>query len=488
MHSTIRFSLKQSRPDAILTATMFKPLTILLALSATLHAQLPADTESKVAAIATKVLADTGVPSASVGIVQNGSIVYTHAFGLASLKPAKPADAAMAYPIGSISKQFTSTAALLLQQQGKLSIDDPVAKYFPELTRAGDITLRNLMTMTSGYEDFAPQDYSIPAWYQPRQPIDTIHEWATKPLDFEPGTQYQYSNTNYVLLALIIEKVTGKPFYQYLREAVLNPARLPDVFNAYTDREKLQVTGYQSYALQPPRVLPLEAASWYFGDGELAMPTASLLTWDLTLINQSLLSSASYKEMETPFMFKDGKPSTYGLGLHIPTLDSHNGHRELEHSGEVGGYVAENIVLPDDKLAIVVLTNEVASEAAGQIANQILALLLPEAMHAKPKPVPDTVAQQLPAILASFAKGQIDRSLFTANCNSYFTADTLSDYRATVAPLGPATKVERVQTNQRGGMTFGLYLVTFGGGATLTLDTYTLPDGKIEQLLILSKN
>ncbi len=468
---------------------MLKSITVLLTLAVanTLHAQLPADTEAKVAAIATKVLADTGVPSASVGIVQNGAIVYTHAFGMANLKPAKPADAAMAYPIGSISKQFTATAALLLQQQGKLSIDDPVAKYFPELTRAGDITLRNLMTMTSGYEDFAPQDYSIPAWYQPRKPIDTIHEWATKPLDFEPGTQYQYSNTNYVLLALIIEKVTGEPFYQYLREAVLNPARLPDVFNAYTDREKLQVTGYQSFALQPPRVLPLEAPSWYFGDGELAMPTASLLTWDLTLIHQTLLSAASYKEMETPYVLKDGKPSTYGLGLHIPPLESHNGHRELEHSGEVGGYVAENIVFPDDKLAIVVLTNEVASEAAGQIGNQVLALLLPEAIHIKPHPAPDPVTLQLPGILASFAKGQIDRSLFTANCNSYFSAEALSDYKSTLAPLGTVTKVDRVQTNQRGGMTFGLYLITFSSGSTLTLDTYTLPDGKIEQLLILSK-
>jgi CubicO group peptidase (beta-lactamase class C family) len=466
---------------------MQKSLLLLLALTTTVRAQLPTETESKVAAIATKVLSDTGVPSASVGIVQNGAIVYTHAFGLANLKPARPADAAMAYPIGSISKQFTSTAALLLQQQGKLSIDDPVAKYFPELTRAGEITLRNLMTMTSGYEDFAPQDYSIPAWYQPRRPIDTIHEWATKPLDFEPGTQYQYSNTNYVLLALILERVTGKPFYQFLRESVLNPARLPDVFNAYTDREKLQVTGYQSFALQPPRVLPLEAASWYFGDGELAMPAASLLTWDLTIINQTLLSPASYKEMETPFLFKDGKPSTYGLGLHIPTLASHNGHRELEHSGEVGGYVAENIVLPDDKLAIVVLTNQVASDAASQIGNQLLALLLPEAVHAKPHPAPDAVAQQLPSILAKLASGKIDRSLFTANCNSYFSTEALSDFRTTLAPLGTVTRAERVQTSQRGGMTFGLYLITFSSGSTLTLDTYTLPDGKIEQLLILSK-
>ena len=247
--------------------------------SASANAQITHDTELKIADIANKVLQSTGVPSASIGVVQNGKIVYTGAFGLASIKPEKPAEPTMAYPIGSISKQFTATAVLLLQQQGKLSIDDPVAKYFPKLTRAKDVKLRNLMTMTSGYEDFAPQDYSIPAWYQPRDPAVTVREWAGKPLDFEPGSQYQYSNTNYVLLALIVEKVTGKPFYKFLRETVLDPAHLQGVFNAYTDREKLRVLGYTSYALQPPRVLPLEAPSWYFGDGELAMPASTLLTW-----------------------------------------------------------------------------------------------------------------------------------------------------------------------------------------------------------------
>ena len=159
------------------------------------------------------------MPSASIGIAVDGKIAYTEAFGAARLGTpggvlTLPARADMAYPIGSVSKQFTATAVLLLQQQGKLSIDDPVAKYFPDLTRANEVRLRDLMTMTSGYEDFAPQDYSIPAWYQPHRPIDTIREWATKPLDFTPGTDHQYSNTNYVLLALILEKITGEPYMQ----------------------------------------------------------------------------------------------------------------------------------------------------------------------------------------------------------------------------------------------------------------------------------
>jgi D-alanyl-D-alanine carboxypeptidase len=417
--------------------------------------------------------------------------VYARAFGMARIAPSLAAEADMAYPIGSISKQFTATAVLLLEEQGKLSVDDPVSKYFPELTRAGEVKLRNLMTMTSGYEDFAPQDYSIPAWYKPEDPAATVKEWAGKALDFDPGTQWQYSNTNYVLLALIVEKVTGEPFYQYLREHVLGPAGLntapdasgPDAaFNAYTDRERLKTTGYVSYALQPPRVLPLEAAGWYFGDGELAMPATALLRWDTTFMNQSILKPASYREMETPFVTKDGKNTGYGLGVRV---SDHHGHRELEHGGEVGGYVAENIVFPEDKLAIVVLTNEVASNAAATIGLRLTELLLPAAAPAEA--APDPVAEMLPGILAGLAQGQLDRAKFTANCNAYFSAEAIADFKATLAPLGAVKSVYRTRTQLRGGMLYSAYRVVFGDGTTLMMNTYTLADGKIEQFLITGK-
>jgi CubicO group peptidase (beta-lactamase class C family) len=458
-------------------------LVVLLGVASAAPAQLTPDAEKQVAAIAESVLKDTGVPSASVGIVVDGKVAYARAFGMARVAPPLAASADMAYPIGSISKQFTSTAVLLLQEQGKLSIDDPVAKYFPALTRAKDVKLRNLMTMTSGYEDFAPQDYSIPAWYKPRNPADTVKEWAGKPLDFEPDTEWQYSNTNYVLLSLIVEKVTGEPLYQFLREHVLDAAGLGDAaFNAYTDRDRLKTTGYISYALQAPRVLPLEAPGWYFGDGELAMPAVTLLKWDLGIIHQSILKPESYTQFETAFVTKDGKDTEYGLGVkvHHP-----NGHLELQHGGEVGGYVANNIVFPNDKVAIVVLTNEVASSAAATIGTQITALVLPGAVTAEA--APDAVADALPGILASFAEGKIDRTLFTANCNAYFSAEALADFKATVAPLGAVKSVYRTRTALRGGMTFGEYRVVFADGTTLVMNTYNWPDGKIEQFLITGK-
>ncbi|MGA8940741.1 MAG: serine hydrolase domain-containing protein [Acidobacteriaceae bacterium] len=466
----------------LLTATLLAATTI----SAQAQ-QLPADTAAKVAAIAQKVLADTGVPSASVGIVQNGHIVYTQAFGLARVTPPISAEASMAYPIGSISKQFTATAVLILEQEGKLSLQDPVSKFFPELTRASEVKIINLLTHTSGYQDYAPQDYTIPAWKLPGNPLAIVHEFAGKPLDFDPGTQWQYSNTNFVLAALIVQKVSGEPFAKFLRDHVLKPAHLDDVLNLNVDQAKLQVTGYMRYALAPISPAALEAPGWYFGDGDLAMPVAQLLTWDLTLINQSVLTPASYKQMETPYILSDGKDSHYGLGMDVITQ---NGRRILEHSGEVGGFVAENIVFPEDHAAIAVLTNQEASEAASEIARQIAPLILTTNSAAPANSATETAqafAPQLQTILTGLQKGNIDRTLFTPDCNDYFDPTAMAAYQSSLTPLGSITTVTTGRASLRGGMTFSSYRVAFSNGATIIVTVYLEPDGKIEQLLVIGK-
>lgn len=446
------------------------------------QAQLPAGADSKIATVVEKVLHDSGVPSASVGIVQNGRIVYTHAFGSARLQPPLPANAEMAYPIGSISKQFTATAVLLLQQDGKLKLTDPVARFFPELTRANEVTLLNLLTMTSGYQDYAPQDYTIPAWKLPGDPLKIVHEFASKPLDFEPGTQWQYSNTNFVLAALIVQKASGMPFAQFLRERVLAPAGLQHVLNLNQEQAQLQVTGYMRNALAPLRPAVLEAPGWYFGDGDLAMPVASLLQWDLTIINRSLLAPQSYKDFETSRPLKNGHDPQYGLGTFVTT---EHGHRVLEHSGEVGGFVAENIVYPDDGMAVAVLTNQEASNAASDIADALVPIALASASSAPEGP--DTFAPKLQTILAGLQMGHIDRSLFTADCNDYFSRDALADFQSSLSPLGTVSSVTRTRSRLRGGMTFSRYEVAFSSGTTVIVTVYLEPDGKIEQLLVEGK-
>ena len=156
--------------------------------------------KTRVDRIAAQVLDQTGVPSASVAVVQHGKLVYTHAYGSARLatdsSPAIPATPDMRYSIGSISKQFTAAAILLLQQDGRLSLDDAVGKYIPGLTQGDKVTIRQVLSHTTGYQDYWPEDYVMTPMLQPESAQKILDTWGKKPLDFEPGTKLQYSNTN----------------------------------------------------------------------------------------------------------------------------------------------------------------------------------------------------------------------------------------------------------------------------------------------------
>jgi D-alanyl-D-alanine carboxypeptidase len=435
---------------------------------------------ARIDAAANQVLEQTGVPSASVGVVMHGQVVLTAAYGKARLEPAVQATPEMKYPVGSISKQFTANAILLLQEDGKLSLDDTVSKFFPELTRANEVTIRELLSHTSGYEDYYPQDYTIPLWLTPVNPLDLVHKWAEKPLDFDPGTEWQYSNTNFVLAALIVQKVSGMPYWQFMESRVFKPLGLTGIIDLDTDRTQVEPRGYMRNALGPLRPAALEAPGWYLGDASLAMPVGDLLRWDIAVMNRSLLKPASYDAFETEVKLKNGRGSGYGLGVDVL---ERNGHRLIEHSGEVGGFVAENAVYPDDKIAIAVLTNQEASSAASQIARAVAPLLLASAPEKSTDTGKAAAEAQAKEILTGLQTGKLDRSLFTDDCNSYFSAEAIGDFQSSLSPLGAIAELSERSEALRGGMTFRVFTVQYPT-RTLTLTTYTMADGKLEQFLI----
>src|SRR4051812_49357739 len=199
---------------------MHKRYLCIIAVCCSLPAQ---QLDSKLTEKISSALKKSGAPSVSVAVVQDGKLAFAKAFGMADIAAARAADTRTRYAVGSISKQFTAAALLLLEEEGKLSMDDRVAKYFPNLRRAGDITLRQLLSHTSGYEDYAPQDYIIPEWTQPITPAAILDRWAMKPLNFDPGTKWQYSNTNYVLAGAIFEKVTGQGLVAFLKQRIFTP-------------------------------------------------------------------------------------------------------------------------------------------------------------------------------------------------------------------------------------------------------------------------
>jgi CubicO group peptidase (beta-lactamase class C family) len=429
--------------------------------------------------IVRNTLARTGVPSASVVVVKDGKIAYLQAYGDARLEPHTPASPAMRYSIGSISKQFTAAAILMLAEEGKLSLDDPVSKYVSGLTRGNEVTIQQLLSHTSGYQDYWPQDYVMPMMLKPVTPEEILDRWGRISLDFDPGTKWQYSNTNYVIAGVIVEKVSGMPLWTLLGKRIFTPLEMKSVTD--TNERALPQTdpgGYFRYALGPLHPAPKEGQGWMFAAGELAMTAGDLAKWDISIIDRTLLKPASYEEMETATLLNNGASTRYGLGVGVSMV---SGHRMLEHSGEVSGFTAENMVLPDDKIAIVVLTNQDAADAASEIGSQIRSALLKSQ-----NPQDQKEDEKIRKVYDSLQQGKIDRALFTDNANFYFNDQALKDFASSLGPLGAPQSFTAVGSSLRGGMTERSYEVKYPA-KNLVITIYEMPDGKLEQYLIAEK-
>jgi CubicO group peptidase (beta-lactamase class C family) len=315
---------------------------------------------------------------------------------------------------------------------------------------------------------------------QPVTAAKIMDLWARKPLDFDPGTKWQYSNTNYVIAGVIVEKVARMPLLQLLQQKVFTPLGIKSTFD--TDSGPLTENdprGYLRFALGPLRPAPKEGKGWMFAAGELAMTAEDLAKWDVSVINQTVLKPASYREMETDVLLKNGLDTHYGLGVDV---SSQGGHRAISHGGEVSGFTATNTIFPDDRAAVVVLTNQDAASASGAIAGGIGPLLF-----ATNDPATPAKLEQAKKIFADLQQGKIDRSLFTDNANFYFSEQALKDFASGLGPLGTPLGFDQVGQGLRGGMIYRSYRVRFANKA-IRAWTYEMPDGKLEQYQIAEQN
>jgi len=442
------------------------------------NAQLNPNEQARIDSAVANVLSATGAPSASIAIVRGGAIVYEKAYGDARIQPRTPATPAMRYSIGSVSKQFTATAVLLLAEEGRLSLDDRVSKWHPQLTRANEVTVRQLLSMTAGYQDYWPQDYVFTAMQSATTARAIMQRWAGKPLDFDPGSKWQYSNTNYVIAASIVESVAGMPLMEFLRLRVFTPLGMTSVADFDAGPLSAQDAGaYLRNALGPFRPAPKEGKGWLFGAGQLAMTAHDLALWNIAVINRSVLKQPSYKTMQTDMLLENGLSTRYGLGVSVGTV---SGRRRISHGGAVSGYTTSNDVYPDERAAVVVFTNIYpgAAGAAAQIAGRVAGILFEKQDDAAVK------ARELARrIYDGFLTGKIDRALFTPDANTYFSAEVLADYAASLGPLGAPTEFASTGESLRGGMTIRSYRIR-AGGRVLDLTTMTLPDGRIDQYLV----
>jgi D-alanyl-D-alanine carboxypeptidase len=421
-------------------------------------------------------IADKHIIGVSVGMMQNGQVVFTRGYGVANLQSATPVTPTTMFAIGSVTKQFTCSAALMLQEQHKLSLNDPVAKWFPQLTRARDITLKDLGGHLSGYRDYYPLDY-VDREMATTQPADTIIiRYATRPLDFDPRSRWSYSNTGFLILGRVIERVSGQPIGTFFQNRIFSPLDL--THTAYEPAPNANLaSGYTSFGLSDPIPAVPEAKGWAGAAGAIWSTPTDLLTWDKSLLNHTLISPASYAVLTTPQRLTDGRSSGYGCGQGISDRGS---AVTFSHGGAVSGFVAQNTILPSTKSALVVLSNSDFSPV-GELNQLLLAKLLPRTGD-----VP--TVQGLSALdaakkfLSELEQGRVDRTTISADFDAYLTQDKVSTAQRALNALGPISNVRVAGLRERGGMEVATVQFNVGSTAAQGL-MYRTPDGKLEEFL-----
>jgi CubicO group peptidase (beta-lactamase class C family) len=433
-------------------------------------APLTAQQERDIDASVGEWLAASGAPSVSIAVVDHGEIAYVKAYGAARLSPRLAATPDTRYAIDSISKEFTAAAILTLQEEGKLSLDDSVASFLPALAKPEPVNLRQILSHTAGYRDYWPQDYVPREMLKSTTVQAVIDEWARKPLDFTPGTDWQYSNTGFVVAGAIVEKVSGQPLTSFLQTHIFGPLHMQNVWDA--DQTPLPMTdagAYTRWGDGPIQPAPKEGAGWLFGAAELAMAPRELAKWDISLMDRSLLKPASYDAFYEPTKLESGKNTHYSLGL---SVGDHQGRLRLGHDGAGSGFLSANRLWPGAQVAIVAFTNNDWASPDAVVDRVAFVVLPPTAPEARAR-----------AVFAAFQAGVVDRSLFTENGNAYLTPALIADQKAGLSAYGPARVFDLQSESTRGGFTTRVWKIITAKGV-LTAVERGYPDGKIEQFMV----
>jgi D-alanyl-D-alanine carboxypeptidase len=347
------------------------------------------------------------IPGLSMAVVRDGKVVKSKAYGAANLETETPATPATVYKIASVSKQFLAAGIMLLVQQGKIGLDDPLTKYIEDIPKSWEgITLTHLLTHTSGIARESPGFDPLKV----QADADVIKATYSLPLTSAPGARWAYSNINYYCLAEVIRKTTGEPWSKFIADNIFAPTGMtatrtttatdivPNRATGYSSREKGFANAELWLALRP--------------SGAFLSTVLDLAKWDAALYSDSVLSSASRSKMWTPVRLNDGTTSHYGFGWF---LDSIQGHQRIHHGGGVPGFACEFDRFVDDKLTVILMAN-IGGRDLGDLAVNVAGFYVPALMPPPIKPVPDPEPQmtaQVKAIVMDLAQGKLDSSPFT---------------------------------------------------------------------------
>jgi CubicO group peptidase (beta-lactamase class C family) len=380
-----------------------------LVLSLVASTSLAADRAAELDAIAASYYR-SGEPGAAVLVTKDGEVLLRKGYGLAEMELSVPIEPDMVFRIGSVTKQFTAAAILLLEQRGKLSVDDDIRKHLPDYPTAGrTIRIEHLLTHTSGIRSYT----DMPAFWERMREDLTVDEliatFRDEPLGFEPGEKYAYNNSGYVLLGAIIEKASGKSYEAFLRENIFEPLGMSRTY--YGSASRIIPGRAQGYAGANGEFANAEYLSMTlpYAAGSLLSTVDDLSKWDRALYGTDLLSRASLEAWWKPYRLASGDVIDYGYGW---GLSSYRGRQVIGHGGGINGFLCQVLRVPEERVFVAVLTNRAEEKADPDlVARKLAAAALGEPL-ADPKPV-SVVRSELEELVGLYRKDGGARYLAT---------------------------------------------------------------------------
>jgi D-alanyl-D-alanine carboxypeptidase len=427
------------------------------------------------------------VPGLSLAVVRDGRVVKAQGYGLANLELNVPAKPDTVYELGSASKQFTAVAILLLAEEGKLSLDDPLTKYFP----AGppywkSIAIRHLLTHTSGIQNHV----AVPGYlrvfrtnllFESTPGRDELLDMFYKlPKEFEPGQTWSYDNTGYILLGWIIEQASGKPYWEFVDERLFKPAGMTATRS--TDTRPLvsnRASGYEwvgdRYENRPP-LWPFVA----FSAGSFLTTVEDMARWDAALRGEKLLKRAALEQVWTPTRATGGGPASFDYGF-AQFIETYRGHRLVHHSGGTPGFSSSVHRWVEDGVTVIILSNH-SDRMLDQLSLDIAGMYEPRLRRPLGESDPDPkTTERIKAIVARALHGTTDPSDFTPAMNTYHGTATgrgLWQWFAYHGELGSFTYSDREATRDGAVIRYRVLL----GGNPYWFSVRLAKDGKVAQI------
>jgi len=318
-------------------------------------------------------MAKRKIPGLSLAVVRNGEVIRAGGYGLANVELNCPAMAETIYQSGSVGKQFTATLVMMLVEEGKIGLDDPISRFFKDAPATWkSITVRRLLTHTSGISDKLYDQINLRQDYTEDE---LYHKIASLPLDFAPGEKWNYSNPGYLLLGILIRKVTGEFYGDVLKKRIFDPLGMTTArIISEADIVMNRAAGYrlvEGELKNQEWVAPMINTT---ADGSLYLTVLDMAKWDTALYTEKLLKKASLDEMWTPVRLNDGKTEKYGFGWR---LDEIRGHRIIEHGGSWQGFNTHISRYVGDRLTVIVLAN-LDGARPGDIVKGVAGLYIPD--------------------------------------------------------------------------------------------------------------